>query len=156
MIAAKGNLASLAAYLHADDIHLALTGATQLDVLRQLTSCFELDPESRSTMLKALLRRESIGATALGHGVAVPHCRTSSLPGLRVAFGRHPAGVAWGAPDAEPVHFIFLLAAPHVSSEYLPVLGKVAHFLNSPENRRRLGEITSTDEFFRLIADTGL
>ena len=95
-------------------------------------------------------------STALGHGVAVPHCRSSSLDRVRVAFGRPRQAVPWGAADGEPVRYVFLLAAPHVSPEYLPILAKIAHLVNNPDFRRRLDELESADEFFQLLADAGV
>jgi mannitol/fructose-specific phosphotransferase system IIA component (Ntr-type) len=156
MIDTKLNSVRLGDFLGREDIHLAVRGATQLDVMRELASTLGFDPQSCSAFLKGLQRRESMESTALGHGVAVPHCRSSSLARLRVAFGRLQEPVPWGAPDGEPVRYVFLLAAPHVSPEYLPILAKVAHLVSNPDFRRRLDELQSTDAFFQLLADAGV
>ncbi|HEY7637859.1 MAG TPA: PTS sugar transporter subunit IIA [Gemmatimonadales bacterium] len=156
MIDTKEKAVRLDAFLRKEDVHLDLRGTTQLEVMRELASSLGLDGERCSTLLKGLQRRESMESTALGHGVAVPHCRSSILPGLRVAFGRLQEPIPWGAADGEPVRSVFLLAAPHVSSEYLPVLAKIAHLVNHPDFRRRLSELQSTDEFFQLLAEAGV
>ena len=106
-----------------------------------------IDTKERSVRLEDFLQ---------GRGVAVPHCRSSSLGRLRVAFGRPRHGVAWGAADREPVRYVFLLVAPHVSPEYLPVLARIAHLVNNPDFRRRLDELQSADEFLQLLADAGV
>ncbi len=95
-------------------------------------------------------------STALGHGVAVPHCRTSSLDRVHLAFGRPQQAVPWGAMDGQPVRHVFLLAAPHVSPDYLPTLANIAHLVNNPDFRRRLDELQSADAFFQLLADAGV
>ena len=99
-----------------------------------------------------------MGSTGVGHGVAVPHARTPLLDRIHVVFGRQPQGVAWCGADGDPVRLFFLLAAPpaEVSNAYLPVLGKVAAFANTPDIRRRLDEIRSSQEFLGLLAEAGL
>lgn len=156
MIDTKEKSVRLGDFLHTEDVHLNLHGATQFEVMRELASSLGLDAERCSALLKGLQRRESMESTALGHGVAVPHCRSSTLPRLRVAFGRPQQPVPWGAADGEPVRYVFLLAAPHVSPEYLPILAKIAHLVNNPDFRRRLAELQSADEFFQLPAEAGV
>ena len=156
MIDTKEKSVRLGDFLQKEDVHLDVSATTQLEVMRELVSSLGLTAEGCAVLLKAVQRRESMESTALGHGVAVPHCRSSSLDRVRVAFGRTRQGVPWGAPDGEPVRFVFLLAAPHVSPEYLPVLAKIAHLVNNPDFRRRLDELESADAFFQLLADAGL
>jgi mannitol/fructose-specific phosphotransferase system IIA component (Ntr-type) len=55
-----------------------------------------------------------------------------------------------------PVRYVFLLVAPHLSPEYLPVLAGIAHLVNNPDFRRRLDELQSADEFLQLLADAGV
>ncbi len=156
MIDTKEKSVRLDEFLRKEDVHLSVKGATQLEVMRELALSLGLDDEHCSALLKGLQRRESMESTALGHGVAVPHCRNSSLTRLRVAFGRPTQAIPWGADDGEPVRYVFLLAAPHVSPEYLPVLAKIAHLVNNSDFRRRLDELHSADEFFQLLADAGV
>jgi mannitol/fructose-specific phosphotransferase system IIA component (Ntr-type) len=156
MIDTKETSFRLGHFIRKEDVHLDLDGTTQLDVMRQLSSSLGFDAGHCFSLVKALQRRESLESTAVGHGVAVPHCRSANLPGLRVAFGRPRQPVPWGAADGEPVRYVFLLVAPHVSPEYLPVLAKIAHLGNDPEFRRRLDQLNTPDEFFQLLADAGL
>ena len=50
--------------------------------------------------------------TGIGNGVAVPHARIEALRRPVMAFGCAPAGLAWDAPDGEPVRFVFLVLTP--------------------------------------------
>jgi len=156
MIGTKVESVRLGDFLRKEDVHLGLSGATQLEVMRELTASLGLDADRCSGLLKSLQRRESMESTALGHGVALPHCRSSSVRQLRLAFGRPQQPLPWGASDREPVRYVFLLVAPHVSPEYLPALAKIAHLVNNPDFRRRLDELQSADEFFQLLADAGV
>ena len=82
-----------------------------------------------------LKRRENLGSTGIGRGIAIPHCRSLVVNKLRVAFGRKTDGVDFKAIDEKPVHFFFLIVAPplEVSNQYLPVLGKIAQFSKEPD-----------------------
>lgn len=100
-----------------------------------------------------LKRRENLGSTGIGRGIAIPHCRSLVVNRLRVAFGRKPAGVDFNAIDNQPVHNFFLIVAPplEVSNQYLPVLGKLAQFAKEPETTQRLASLQSGDEFLSLL-----
>jgi mannitol/fructose-specific phosphotransferase system IIA component (Ntr-type) len=158
MLEAQAISPRLSDIIRPSDVHLELRGASQPEVLSELVSSLALSSANSDSLVKVLQRRESMGSTGVGHGVAVPHCRTSLADRIRIVFGRHPPGVQWCGADGEPVRFFFLLVAPpvEVSNAYLPVLGKVAGFVNSPENRRRLAEIQSPQEFLDLIASAGV
>ena len=156
MIDTKEKSVRLRDFLRKEDVRLDVNGTTQVEVMRELVSSLGLDAEGGLGLLKALQRRESMEPTALGHGVALPHCRSASLDRVHVAFGRPRQPVPWGAMDGEPVRFVFLLTAPHLSPDYLPTLAKIAHLMNNPDFRRRLDELQSADAFFQLLADAGV
>ena len=110
-----------------DAIKLDLEGATKDDILRELIALLTLGEKDEGVLFKMLKRRENLGSTGIGRGIAIPHCRSLVVNRLRVAFGRKPAGVDFKAIDERPVHFFFLIVAPplEVSNQYLPVLGKI-------------------------------
>jgi len=63
-------------------------------------------------LLDKLLRREDLGTTAIGKGVAVPHCRAKGLKSPALLLGLSPDGVAFEAVDGKPSHVFFLLVSP--------------------------------------------
>jgi PTS system nitrogen regulatory IIA component len=72
---------------------------------------------SADELFQGLWEREQQGATGIGAGVAIPHCK---LPGLRrgvVAVGTVPAGVDFAAADGEPVRLLFVVVSPEESPE---------------------------------------
>jgi nitrogen PTS system EIIA component len=105
-----------------------------------------------------LKRRENLGSTGIGKGIAIPHCRSLVVNRLRVAFGRKPTGIDFRAIDDRPVHNIFLIVAPplEVSNQYLPVLGKIAQFSKETDIPSRLEEISSPREFLSLLEEKGI
>ena len=100
-----------------------------------------------------LKRRENLGSTGIGHGIAIPHCRSLVVNRLRIAFGRKPDSMDYKANDDKPVYSFFLIVAPplEVSNQYLPVLGKIAQFAKEQDVPERLGELKSADDFLALL-----
>lgn len=139
-------------------LRLDLTGTTQDEVLAELVALLPLATPDATTLQKMLKRREALGSTGVGRGVAIPHTRCPLVAGLQLAFGRLPAGIAWAAIDNKPVQFFFLIVAPpiEVSNEYLPVLGRIAQFVKEPDVPSRLAGLSTPDDFFELLREKGL
>ena len=141
-----------------DAVKLELEGTTKDDVLKELIALLKLDEKSEGMLFKMLKRRENLGSTGIGRGIAIPHCRSLVVNRLRVAFGRKPAGVDFKAIDERPVHFFFLIVAPplEVSNQYLPVLGKIAQFSKESDVPQRLLSLQEPAEFMRLLEEKGV
>lgn len=141
-----------------DAIRLDLESTAKDDALRELIGLLGLDDKSEQTLFKMLKRRENLGSTGIGRGIAIPHCRSLVVSKLRVAFGRKRDGLDFNSIDGQPVHFLFLIVAPplEVSNQYLPVLGKIAQFAKEPDVPARLLALRSPAEFLALLAEKGL
>src|SRR5919108_4715950 len=141
-----------------DAIKLELEGATKDDILRELISLLKLDDKSEGMLYKMLKRRENLGSTGIGRGIAIPHCRSLVVNKLRVAFGRKKEGLDFKAIDDKPVNFFFLIVAPplEVSNQYLPVLGKIAQFSKEPDVPARLMGLDTAEQFMDLLKEKGV
>jgi mannitol/fructose-specific phosphotransferase system IIA component (Ntr-type) len=142
-------------FFTADAVSLDLESDSKDDLLKELVALLELDPKSEGILFKTLKRRENLGSTGIGKGIAIPHCRSLVVNRLRLAYGRKPDGVDFNAIDGDPVRNFFLIVAPplEVSNQYLPVLGKIAQFAKDPEVPGRLEEISTPEEFMALIEE---
>lgn len=141
-----------------DAIKLELAGTTKDEVLTELIALLHLDEKNEQMLFKMLKRRENLGSTGIGRGIAIPHCRSLVVQKLRVAFGRKRAGLDFKAIDDRPVHFLFLIVAPplEVSNQYLPVLGKIAQFSKEPDVPDRLMQLTEPGQFMALLEEKGV
>jgi len=141
-----------------DAVQLNLAGTSKDEVLKELISLLKLDEKSEGMLYKMLKRRENLGSTGIGRGIAIPHCRSLVVQKLRVAFGRKKEGIDFKAIDEKPVNFVFLIVAPplEVSNQYLPVLGKIAQFSKDPEVPSRLLALNRPDEFLALLKEKGV
>ncbi len=137
----------------ADAVKLSLESETKDDLLKELVALLALDEKSEAILFKTLKRRENLGSTGIGHGIAIPHCRSLVVNRLRLAYGRKPSGVDFNAIDGASVHNFFLIVAPplEVSNQYLPVLGKIAQFAKDPDVPNQLLELDAPGEFLDLL-----
>ena len=141
-----------------DAISLSLRGAEKDDVLKELITLLKLDEKSEAMLYKMLKRRENLGSTGIGRGIAIPHCRSLVVQRLRVAYARKPEGVDFKAIDEKPVYNFFLIVAPplEVSNQYLPVLGKIAQFAKEPDVPDRLSSLNDPQAFLALLDEKGV
>ena len=133
--------------------------ATDKDsVLAELVRLLGVDSRAADTLLRVLHRRESLGSTGMGRGIAIPHCRSLVASRLRLAYGRSQPGLEFQAIDGKPVHHLFLIVAPplEISNQYLPVLGRIAQIAKEPDVPERLASLSQPDEFFRLLEEKGV
>ncbi len=71
----------------------------------------------------ALIERESLGPTGVGHGVAMPHARMAKIDGVVGAFVKLETPLDFGAPDRKGVDLVFALFAPTgAGAEHLKAL----------------------------------
>jgi mannitol/fructose-specific phosphotransferase system IIA component (Ntr-type) len=141
-----------------DAVKLELESTAKDDVLKELIGLLKLDDKSEGMLFKMLKRRENLGSTGIGRGLAIPHCRSLVVSKLRVAFARKTVGVDFRAIDDKPVNFFFLIVAPplEVSNQYLPVLGKIAQFSKEPDVPERLFALTEPSQFMALLEEKAL
>ena len=136
-----------------DSITLTLRGESKEEVLAELVGLLRMDERSSGNLLRIIQRRENLGSTGIGRGIAIPHCRSLVVNRLRVAFGHRREGVDFQAVDNKPVCHFFLIVAPplEISNQYLPVLGKIAQFVKEPDVPDRLAALRTPEDFLRLL-----
>jgi mannitol/fructose-specific phosphotransferase system IIA component (Ntr-type) len=140
-------------FIAPEAVSLHLQGTTKDEILRELIGLLRLDDKSEGMLFKMLKRRENLGSTGIGRGIAIPHCRSLVVNRLRVGFGRKPEGIDFRAIDEKPVYNFFLIVAPplEVSNQYLPVLGKIAQFAKESDIPERLATLQDPAEFMELL-----
>ncbi|WP_300615831.1 PTS sugar transporter subunit IIA [Dokdonella sp.] len=80
----------------------------------------------------ALLARERLGSTGLGHGVAIPHGRSPAIAQARAAFVRLAAPIDFNAADQQPVDLVAALIVPaHFTDQHLKLLAELAELFSN-------------------------
>ena len=103
---------------------------------------------------KRVFAREEEGSTGIGEGIAIPHakCDAVSRPGLAAMVVKD--GVEFDALDGEPVHLIFLIAAPDTKENvHLDVLSKLSVMMMDENFSNSLKQAESVEEFLKIIDD---
>ncbi len=94
---------------------------------------------SARRLLEGLLDRERLGATGLGEGIAIPHCRTGECSAPVAAFLKASKPVDFDAVDDQPVDLLFVLAVPEGENRaHLEILGALARVFDEPANAAAL------------------
>jgi len=115
--------------LREDRVIIGLKSKTKDEVLQELLSVLNLKPEQEKLLLEQLKKREAIGSTGVGRGVAIPHTRSVVVDDVHLVVGVSKEGVDFQALDGKPVHLFFLLVAPpqDLGAKYLITLGEIAN-----------------------------
>ena len=92
-----------------------------------------------SAAVSALLERENLGPTGVGHGVALPHARIDGLDRVIGTFLRLEKPLDFDSIDRQPVDLVFALFAPLDSGvEHLKALALVSRTMRDSDNREKL------------------
>lgn len=130
--------------------------SSQKQVFETLANIFKQsmnDIESEE-IFEALLTRERLGSTALGHGVAIPHIRLSKLREPIGAIIKLQQAIGFDAPDDNPVDLIFALAVPEeATEEHLQILAKLAKYLSQEEFRENLRDASDNEMLFEAATN---
>lgn len=132
---------------------LVFPGLSDLDrqaVLRRLAAGIAAvlgDLADAATLSRGFAEREALGSTALGAGIAVPHCRIAGLDRPRIAIGLHPEGIDFGAADGRPVRIFFAVVSPAGSpAEHLRILASISRWARDPARIEALVGARSAEE----------
>ena len=103
-------------------------------------------------LLDALLERERLGTTGIGHGIAIPHARLDDLDHLVGLFARLDQPVDFEALDDQPSDLIFLLLAPNsADADSLKALARISRVLRDPALQQRLRQEQDRKAVYRLL-----
>lgn len=126
-------------FLSRDGVVVNLRCPGKAQVLQELAeragAALRLDP---AEILVELQKREDLGSTGVGAGIAIPHAR---LPAVAKPFGllaRLKRPIDFKAIDGEPVDLVFLLLQPATAMGDLNALASVARRLREPDRVRRM------------------
>ncbi|MDD5292485.1 MAG: PTS sugar transporter subunit IIA [Candidatus Omnitrophica bacterium] len=107
-------------FLSKKAIKVNLASTTKKDTIEELVDLLiasgDISKKDRAQLIEALMAREALGSTAIGHNVGIPHAKTDCIKRLVAALGVSQKGVDFDSLDGEPVYIFFLLVAPQDSA----------------------------------------
>jgi mannitol/fructose-specific phosphotransferase system IIA component (Ntr-type) len=137
-----------------------LSAATKEGVIREMVEGLRAagqfhnaDPED---VVRAILKREQLGSTGIGRGVAIPHTKHTAVDRLVGTVAVSRVGVAFDSLDGEPVFVFVLLISPQDRpGPHLRALESVSRCLRDDNFVRALRNASSREEVVRLLEASG-
>jgi nitrogen PTS system EIIA component len=145
---------SLVEAIEAGGVHYRVSGFDKESALREVVQLLRLPEEvDREFLLRVLLARETLAATAIGDGVAIPHVRNPLVlhidrPTISLCFLEQP--LQYGALDGKPVQALFTIISP-TTRAHLHLLAKLSFVLRDPQFRRALRNQDSRQAIFAQV-----
>ena len=126
--------------LSSDGFLVNFEGSSKKQVLDELSKLAEKKLKINSTtLLDSLTRREKLGSTAVGNGIAIPHANVANIDRPFVFVSTLINGLDFNSTDDLPVDIIFLLIAPDKKgSEHLQALALISRLLRNKELTTKL------------------
>lgn len=127
------------------------------DVIKELVDALinsgEIEKRCRNKLIDALMTRESLGSTAIGQGIAIPHAKSDCVQKLVAAFGLSKKGVNFDSLDGEQAYIFFLLVAPQDSAgPHLKALARISRLLKDKYFRDTLRSSTDEKSIIKIIS----
>jgi len=108
-------------------------------------------------LFEKLIQREKLGSTAIGDGIAIPHCKLREAESPLLVLGISRKGVRFEALDGKPTHLFFLvISSPDDPGQSLQILASIAHLVRkagalqkrilAAKNPRKILEIIREEE----------
>jgi len=144
---------ALADLLQQDAIIPALKVNSKKQLLQELAAkASKLTGVAEREIFDVILQRERLGSTGVGHGIAIPHGKLSSISAITGVFARLEAPIDFEALDDEPVDLVFLLLAPEgAGADHLKALSRIARVLRDQELVNKLRQTDSASAIYAFL-----
>jgi nitrogen PTS system EIIA component len=133
-----------------------LKATTKEGVIREMVESLQaagrVPAAGAEDIVKAILKRELLGSTGIGRGVAIPHTKHNSVERLIGTVAVSTKGVAFDSLDGEPVYVFVLLISPQDRpGDHLRALENVSRCLRDDGFVRSLRQAGSREAIWALL-----
>jgi fructose-specific phosphotransferase system IIA component len=135
-------------------INLSLNENTKKKIIVELVNIIALSGKlkDKKAVASLILKREKLGSTGIGNGVAIPHVKSAKVKGFIIAFGRQTRGVDFGALDGEKTYLFFILASPESEvGPHLKILADISRLVKDKFIVERLKNAGDKKEILKII-----
>lgn len=134
----------------------ALSATTKEGAIRELVAALQeagyFRPAEVEPVVAEVMRREGLGSTGIGRGVAIPHSRYEGLPRLIGTVGLSRPGIPFDSIDGQDVRMVFLLVSrPDQPGPHLHALETIVRVTESDEFIHKLMACTTREQMWELI-----
>ena len=146
---------SITSILTPSRTHAAVTGSSKKRVLEKIAQLVSDDIPSLNSgaLFKNLIAREKLGSTAIGEGIAIPHCRMGMCEQITGALIRLREPIDFDAADDQQVDLLFVLLVPEQAcDEHLQTLAELAGLFNREDFRLALRAAGDSQQLYEAAA----
>ena len=141
-----------------DAILTSLDANTKDEAIRgmveSLSSAGRIPADDGDAIISGILKREELGSTGIGNGVAVPHTKHPAVDRLTATVALSEQGVDFNSLDGEAVHILFLLISPpDLPGDHLRGLESISRHLRSPNFCNFLRQARTAAEVVELLEE---
>ncbi len=139
-----------------DAIIADLAATNKEGVIREMVESLRAAGQFRGAdledIIRAILKREFLGSTGIGRGVAIPHTKHNSVERLIGTVAISRKGIAFDSLDGEPVHVFVLLISPQDRpGDHLRALENVSRSLRDDKFVAALRSASTREEIIALL-----
>ena len=124
------------------------------EMVASLKAAGTISAEHEEAVIAAILKREELGSTGIGNGVAVPHTKHPSVEKLSAMVAISQAGVDFASLDGEDVFILFMVVSPpDRPGDHLRGLENISRHLRNPDFCKFLRQSTTTPDIWDLLVE---
>lgn len=147
-----------AEFIRKEAIRTELEAVEKEAVIREMAGALmqagSISDDQFDSVVEAILKREELGSTGIGRGVAVPHTKHPSVDRLCGAVAVSQAGVEFDSLDGEKVHLLFLLVSPpDRPGDHLRALENISRQLRNDTFCRFLKQSKTAEDVWQLLEE---
>jgi nitrogen PTS system EIIA component len=142
----------------ADAVITDLKATTKDEAIREIVNSLraagKVAPEHTDAIISAIMKREELGSTGIGRGVAVPHTKHGSVDSIVATVALSVNGLDFAALDGDVVHILFLLISPpDRPGEHLRGLETITRHLKSDDFCSFLRQAKTKEQVIDLLKE---
>jgi len=143
-------------FVSREAIRADLAASDKEGVIREMVQAMldagNVEADEQESIVKAILKREELGSTGIGRGVAVPHTKHPSVDRLVGSVAISSEGVNFDSLDGEQVQLLFLLISPpDRPGDHLRALENISRQLRDDTFCRFLKQAKNVEEIWQLL-----
>ncbi len=145
-------------FISRDAIRADLVAYEKEGVIREMVQALldagEINADEQESIVKAIMKREELGSTGIGRGIAVPHTKHPSVDRLVGTVAVSSEGVNFNSLDGEKVHLLFLLVSPpDRPGDHLRALENISRQLRDDTFCRYLRQSKTPEDIQQLLEE---
>ena len=141
-------------FLTPECIKAPLAAADKRGVIDELVDVLSVVKKvaDAAALKEAVWTRELTRTTGIGHGLAIPHGKSTGLSALAIAIGKPAKPMDFQAIDGQPVRLVVLLASPpDRTSDHIQALARISRLMTMDDFRNKIYAAQTSAEIYELL-----